>query len=449
MIGYPSTAPFATMPPRAGMTASGLRRAAGPARPLRMALVGNALPRRCGIATFTTDLEHALRALPQVGETAIVAMTDPGGHYAYPLKVRQVIHQNQREDYRAAAAFINAQGYDAVCLQHEFGIFGGEAGAYVLDLIDALQVPLVTTLHTVLDKPNPAQEHVMARVLAASARVVVMARKGRDILIAHYGVDPARIAIIPHGIHDVPWEPSAPAKRRLGFEGRQVILTFGLIGPSKGIETMVEAMPAILERAPHAVYIVMGATHPHLLRSGRDSYREALVARIKALGIEDHVQFIDRFVDQAELLEHIALCDVYVTPYVEEAQMTSGTLATSHGLGRPVVATPYWHAAELLGDGSGVLVPFGDGAALGAAVADLLGDDRARLALSLKAYTASRAMTWPNTALRYAQAFRAVRRVTPVLPAPLVTAGSLAPERQRLASSSIQVICDGATSACR
>lgn len=379
-------------------------------RPLRVAFIGNSLPRRCGIATFTTDLELAVSALAEVAETAIVAMCDPGGEYDYPPMVRMTIAQDEPADYRAAAAYINAGGFDAVCLQHEFGIFGGHAGSHVLGLIAALDVPLVTTLHTVLDSPDAAQRAVMDAILAASARVIVMARKGRDILIETYGADPERIIVIPHGIPDVAFEPAEAARARLGFAGRRVILTFGLISPNKGIEVMIEAMPAILAEAPDAVYVVMGATHPHLLRSAGEAYRESLAARVRKLGIEDHVVFLNRFVDRPELLEHIAMCDVYVTPYLVAAQMTSGTLAYSHGLGRPVVSTPYWHAAELLADGSGVLVPFGDPVSLGRAVADLLGDEPVRAAMARQAYAASRPSTWANTAQRYADCFRSVAR---------------------------------------
>lgn len=379
-------------------------------RPLRVAFIGNALPRRCGIATFTTDLELAVSALDEVAETAIVAMCDPGGDYRYPPMVRLTIAQDDPADYRAAAQYINSGGFDVACLQHEFGIFGGEAGSHVLGLIGALDVPLVTTLHTVLDSPSPAQRAVMDAILAASARVIVMARKGRDILIETYGADPERIAVIPHGIPDAAFEPADAARQRLGFAGRRVILTFGLISPNKGIEVMIEAMPAIIAEAPDAVYVVMGATHPHLLRSAGETYRDSLIERVRRLGIEGHVVFLNRFVDRPELLEHIAMCDVYVTPYLVAAQMTSGTLAYSHGLGRPVVSTPYWHAAELLADGSGVLVPFGDPVSLGQAVADLLGDEPVRAAMARQAYVASRPSTWANTARRYADCFRSVTR---------------------------------------
>ncbi|NOW46479.1 glycosyltransferase involved in cell wall biosynthesis [Novosphingobium sp. SG751A] len=376
------------------------------------------MPRRCGIATFTTDLELAVRHLDDVAQTAIIAMCDPGGQYAFPPHVRWSIAQEDAGGYLAAADFIHEQGFDVVSLQHEFGIYGGEAGDYILGLIAALRIPLVTTLHTVLDRPSDAQRKVTMALLAASARVVVMAQKGRSILIDIYGADPQKILVIPHGIPDMPLIIPQQAKEKLGFSGHRIILTFGLISPNKGIETMIEAMPAVLAAAPDTVYVVMGATHPTLLREAGEAYRESLIALVHKLGLDGHVVFLNRFVDRPELLQHIAMCDVYVTPYLVETQMTSGTLAYSHGLGRPVVSTPYWHALELLTDGSGALVPFGDTAALGAVVADLLTDEASRLAMGRRAYVASRTMTWRNTALRYREAFRSVcRKPVPVLPA--------------------------------
>jgi glycosyltransferase involved in cell wall biosynthesis len=377
---------------------------------LKVAFIGNALPRRCGIATFTTDLELAVRESDGVAQTAIIAVCDPGGQYDWPPQVRWSIAQDDAGGYLAAADFINTQGFDVACLQHEFGIFGGEAGGYILGLIAALRVPLVTTLHTVLDQPTAAQRAIIDAILAASVRVVVMARKGRDMLIGSYGADPEKIVVIPHGVPDVPLIGSQEAKARLGFGGQPVVLTFGLIGPGKGIETMIEAMPTVLARVPDAVYVVLGATHPSLLREAGEAYRESLIARVSELGLEDHVVFLNRFVERPELLDHIAMCDVYVTPYRQAAQMTSGTLAYAHGLGRPVVSTSYWHAEELLADGSGVLVPFADPQRLGAEVADLLSDEPARLAMGRKAYAASRASVWAQTALRYGECFRAARR---------------------------------------
>jgi len=341
-------------------------------------------------------------------------MCDPGGDYAYPPSVRLSIDQNDPGQYLAAADFINREGFDLVCLQHEFGIFGGDAGNFVIDLISALKVPLVTTLHTVLDRPSEAQRAVMNAMLASSGRVIVMAQKGRDILIEAYGADPDKIALIPHGIPDFPFVTSDGAKERLGFAGRKVILTFGLISPNKGIETMIEAMPPIIEQSPDTVYVVMGATHPHLLREAGEAYRESLVERVGKLGLDDHVIFLNRFFDRPELLEHIAMCDVYVTPYMVASQMTSGTLAYSHGLGRPVVSTPYWHASELLVDGTGLLVPFNDPVSLGRAVSGLLNDEPARLSMATKAYAASRSMTWANTAKRYVECFRTACRKEPL-----------------------------------
>ncbi|MFK4875312.1 glycosyltransferase family 4 protein [Novosphingobium sp. ZW T3_23] len=377
---------------------------------LRIAFIGNALPRRCGIATFTTDLELAVSDLPEIAGSAILAMRDPGADYLWPANVARSIDQNDPAHYRAAADAINAAGYDVACLQHEFGIFGGEAGCLVLDLIAGLTMPLVTTLHTVLDRPSPAQRAVMEAILAASARVIVMAQKGRAILIETYGTDPGKIRVIPHGIPDEPFVTSDAARQRLGFAARQVILTFGLISPNKGIETMIEAMPAIVARCPDAVYVVMGATHPHLLRDAGETYRLSLMDRVEALGLGNHVVFLNRFAERPELLDHIAMCDVYVTPYPDEAQMTSGTLAYAHGLGRPVVSTPYWHATELLGDGTGVLVPLGDGVKMGSAVADLLVDGPARQAMATSAYAASRPMVWAQVAQRYVDAFREALR---------------------------------------
>jgi len=349
--------------------------------------------------------------LPDIAGTAIFAMRDQGSQYSFPPIVRTSIDQDEPGQYAGAAELINRGGFDVVCLQHEFGIFGGVAGNYILELIQALHVPLVTTLHTVLDQPTAAQRAVMIAIVKASVRVVVMARMARDILIGVYGTDPARIVVIPHGIPEYPFVDSGPAKAKLGFSGKKVILTFGLLSPGKGIEMMIDAMPQIIDRSPDAVYVVMGATHPNLIREAGETYRQTLIERVAALGLENHITFLDQFVERPALLEHIAMSDVYVTPYLGEAQMTSGTLAYSHGLGRPVVSTPYWHAAELLADGSGVLVPFSDPAALGDAVASLLGDAPMRAAMGQKAYRASRPMIWRNSAACYRDCFRDALRM--------------------------------------
>lgn len=375
----------------------------------RLAFVGNSLPRRCGIATFTTDLQQAVAArAPQVS-TSIVAITDGGRTYDYPPSVGHEVRQEVRADYVAAAAYINAGGFDGVSLQHEFGIFGGEAGAHILALLERLTVPFTVTLHTVLAEPTRAQQRVLESMLELSARAIVMAEKGRAFLLDGNGTCASKIEVIPHGIPDFPFVGPGGAKASLGFSNRTILLTFGLLSPNKGIEVMIDAMPAVLESRPDAVYVVLGATHPNLVRDHGEAYRESLVARAAALGVADHVAFRDQFVDRSTLLEYIAMCDIYVTPYLNAAQMTSGTLAYSFGLGKAVVSTPYWHAVELLADGRGSLVPFGDSAATGNAIVALLDDEPRRRAMRHRAYRDSRSMTWERTAERYLAVFEEVR----------------------------------------
>src|SRR5438046_3210106 len=347
----------------------------------RIAVIGNSLPRRCGIATFTTDLQRAItNARPGI-ECPIVAMTDHGQSYDYPASVALQISDDSIEAYVRAAAVLNAGRFDVACLQHEFGIFGGEAGGHVLELLSRLTMPVVTTFHTVLANPTAAQRAVMERIVDASSKVVVMANKGRELLRSVYQVPDDKIEVIAHGIPDVALVAPDAAKARLGFDGKSIILTFGLLAPNKGIEVMIDAMPSILQRRDGADYVVLGAAHPNLVRDQGEAYRNRLMRRVRELGVEDHVVFLDRFVDLPTLLEFISMCDVYVTPYLNEAQMTSGTLAYSFGLGKPVVSTPYWHARELLADGRGTLVSFGDAAATGDAIAQLLTDDPPRRAM--------------------------------------------------------------------
>ncbi len=375
----------------------------------RIAVIGNSLPRRCGIATFTTDLVRATANLRPNVEICIVAMNDHGKTYDYPGSVAFQIRDDTVEDYVRAAAFLNAGRFDLVCLQHEFGIFGGEAGGYILELLSRLNMPVVTTLHTVLAKPGAAQRAVMERLVEISSKIVVMANKGQEMLRSVYGVADDKIEVIPHGIPEFPFVEPDAAKAKLGFSDRSVILTFGLLSPSKGIEVMIDAMPSILQRRADAVYVVLGATHPNLVRDQGEAYRESLMTRVRELGVEDHVVFLDQFVDQATLLEFISMCDVYVTPYLNEVQMTSGTLAYSFGLGKAVVSTPYWHALELLDDGRGVIVPFGNAAAIGKEIARLLTDAPRRQAMRERAYAISRSMTWERTAERYVAAFEHAR----------------------------------------
>jgi glycosyltransferase involved in cell wall biosynthesis len=395
----PSSMALASPPPGETISASNGRNA------LRVAFVGNALPRRCGIATFTSDLRRAVASLNPNIETCIVAMTDHGGTYDYPEEVRLEIGDESIEDYAYAADVLNTERYDVVSLQHEFGIFGGEAGEHVLTLLNRLTMPVVTTLHTVLSQPSRAQRAVTGRIIEVSSGLVVMSEKERDVLQKVYDVPAKKIDVIPHGIPDIAFAEPDGAKALLGFEGRAVILTFGLLSPNKGIEYVIKAMPAILRSRPDAVYVVLGATHPNLVREKGEAYRDSLVSRARGLGVHDHVAFRDQFVDQTTLLSFISMCDVYVTPYLNQTQMTSGTLAYSFGSGKAVVSTPYEHAAELLADGRGILVPCADAQAIGIEVAGLLTDDEKRNAMRRRAFASSRSMTWERAAQRYSTAF--------------------------------------------
>jgi glycosyltransferase involved in cell wall biosynthesis len=376
----------------------------------RVAVIGNSLPRRCGIATFTSDLAHAIATSHAAPDTCIVAMTDNGHAYDYPPNVRFQVADDKIEDYAHAANFLNAGKYDVVSLQHEFGIFGGEAGGYILALLSRLTMPVVTTFHTILRTPSKAQHSVMLGIVEASSKVVVMAEKARELLRTIYRVPPEKIDVIPHGIPDCAFVESDIAKAKLGFSGKTVILTFGLLSPNKGIEVVIDAMPSILESRSDAVYVVLGATHPNLVRSQGEDYRESLVARAASLGVQDHVVFLDGFVDLPTLLDYISMCDVYATPYLNEAQMTSGTLSYSFGLGKAVVSTPYWHARELLANGHGILVPFGDSKAIGEEISGLLADETWRNTLRKRAYSSSRAMTWERTAECYLTTFASAQR---------------------------------------
>lgn len=378
----------------------------------RVAFIGNHLPRRCGIATFTHDLHRAVATARPDLETSVVAMTEPGRVYDYPPAVGVQIQDDAIGDYIKAAKALNTREFDVVSLQHEYGIFGGEAGRHIIELLSRLDMPIVTTLHTVLSQPAPAQRDVMRRIIDLSAKIVVMSEKGSEFLRAAHAVPANRIEIIPHGIPDFPFLESHHAKTKFGFAEKTIILTFGLLSPNKGIEIMLDAMPEIIRSCPNAVYVILGATHPHLVREQGETYRDGLTARVRELGIEDHVVFFNEFVEQARLLEFISMSDVYVTPYLNEAQMTSGTLAYSFGLGKAVVSTPYWHAKELLSDGGGILVPFGDAGALSAEIAGLLTNDARRDAMRKRAYAASRSMTWSQTAERHLSVFEAAAEQT-------------------------------------
>jgi glycosyltransferase involved in cell wall biosynthesis len=372
-----------------------------------VAMLGNHLPRQCGIATFTTDLVTALEREAPALESFVVAMNDPGVHHLYPPRVRFEVGQGDLEAYRRAADFLNLKAPDVVSVQHEYGIFGGAAGAYVLELLRALRMPIVTTLHTILAKPDPQQRQVLEALVQLSERVVVMSADSADLLQSVHGVDPEKIDVIPHGI---PVVPPRPSKASRGGEDRHVILTFGLLSPDKGIEDVIDAMPAILARHPNTDYVVLGATHPHVKQRQGESYRLMLQARAAKLGVEANVLFRNRFVSHEELVEFLGAADVYITPYLNEAQSTSGTLAYAVGSGKAVISTPYRYARELLAEGRGILVPWRDSAAIGREVIGLLDGPAFRADLQQRAAEFGKRMAWPVVARRYVEAFERARR---------------------------------------
>lgn len=410
----------------------------------RVAFIGNHLPRRCGIATFTHDLHRAVASSRQELDTCVVAMNDPGCNYDYPAAVRFQIRQDVPSDYEETADLLNGAEFDIVCLQHEYGIFGGDGGCNIVELLTRLKVPVVTTLHTILADPNPAQRGAMRRIIDASSKLIVMSAKGRQLLQSVHNVPSSKIEVIAHGIPDFPFLDPEQAKAKLGFQGKAVILTFGLLSPSKGIENVIDAMPSIIEVCPNAVYVVLGATHPHLVREQREAYRESLMARARELNIGDHVVFFNQFVDQPTLLDFISMCDVYATPYLNEAQMTSGTLSFSFGLGKAVVSTPYWHANELLADARGVLVPFGDVKALSKEISVLLTEDTRRNAMRKRAYIESRSMTWAQTAKRYLSVFEETREHFRVskLPSNAILLGSKQSILPKVRTTHLLSLCD-------
>jgi glycosyltransferase involved in cell wall biosynthesis len=377
----------------------------GPIR--KVAVLGNHTPRQCGIATFTADLSEAISSQFPGLDCFVLAMNDAGKSHAYPERVRFEIAENDLRSYRRAADFLNVNAVDVLSLQHEYGIFGGKAGSHVFDLLREIRIPIVTTLHTILAEPNPLQRAAMEELTRLSSRLVVMSERGAELLSLVYGVPSNRVDLIPHGIPVLPMSPLS--KKRRGVEDRRVVLTFGLLSPDKGIEYVIDALPAVLERYPEALYIVLGATHPHIKDRHGETYRLMLENRVQKLGLESSVIFYNRFVGQEELTEFLSAADVYVTPYLKAEQITSGTLAYAVGSGKAVVSTPYWYARELLADGRGVLVPWKDPASIAGAIVELFADDAKRLALCERAAVYGRNMIWPAVARRYGETFERAR----------------------------------------
>jgi glycosyltransferase involved in cell wall biosynthesis len=375
----------------------------------KIAFVGDYLPRKCGIATFTHDMYASVAGGFPDAECFVVPVNDRPEGYDYPSEVRFEINEPDLESYRRAADFLNFANTDVVCIQHEYGIYGGAAGSHILGLLRDLRMPVVTTCHTLLREPDADQRRVLMELAAVSARVVVMTERARAFLREIYGVPEAKIDVIAHGIPDTPFVDPNPYKDQFGVDGRLVALTFGLLSLNKGIEHMLQAVPMILESFPNFVYLVLGATHPALVRDQGERYRLGLERLARDLGIRKHVIFYNRFVELNELTEFIRAADVYVTPYLNPAQITSGTLAYSFGCGKAIVSTPYWHAEELLADGRGVLVPFADPPALAREICGLLRDEPRRSAMCEVAYRLGREMIWEHSAKRYMESFQRTR----------------------------------------
>ena len=377
--------------------------------PTRIAFIGNYLPRECGIATFTTDLCTALAT--EYGERRLFAIpvNDPESSYNYPSQVRIELDQEDCASYVRAADFLNFNDNDLVCLQHEYGIYGGPAGGHILALLRKLKMPLVTTLHTVLRDPDVNQRVVLEEITRLSDRLVVMSELAAQLLREVYTVPGGKIDVIPHGVPDMPFMDPNYFKDLFGTEGKSVLLTFGLLSPNKGIENVIRALPAILARHPNVVYIVSGVTHPHIRRHEGERYREELQALAERLGVSSQVIFNNRFVSTEELMEHVGAADIYITPYRQEAQIVSGTLAIALGAGKAIISTPYWHAKELLADKRGVIVPFDDFGSIANQVIELLENDAERHAMRKRAYLYSRGTTWPKTARAYMASFQRAR----------------------------------------
>ena len=366
--------------------------------PSRIAVIGNYLPRQCGIATFTTDLCGAISAEYGTARLLALPVNDTSEGYDYPSRVRWSVSQDDVRSYEEAADFLNFNNIDMVCLQHEYGIFGGPAGSHILHLLRRLKMPVVTTLHTVLREPDPSQLVVMEEIAELSDRLIVMSQLSSQFLQEIFKVPGSKIDMLPHGVPDLPFLDPNFYKDRFGVEGKAVLLTFGLLSPNKGIENVIQALPEILSKHQNVAYMVAGATHPHILRREGDKYRASLQALAKEIGVESQVIFHNRFVSPEEMVEFIGAADIYITPYRHEAQVVSGTLAYALGAGKAIISTPYWHAIELLDDRRGALVPFQSPDAIANKTIELLDTPAMRHAMRKRAYLFAREMVWKRVA---------------------------------------------------
>jgi len=379
--------------------------------PISIALVATCLPRQCGIATFTSDLARSIVATDAAATVSWAAVDQPWLTHDYGPEVRWRIEQGDAASYRAAAEELNWSNVDVVAIQHEFGLYGVWNDGFVDHLepfLEVLRKPVVTTLHTVLPEPHPSHRRALQLIGERSAAVVVMTETARRLLVQEYGLPENRVRAIPHGVPPMPASDRDRAKAKLGLEGRTVIVTFGLVDPRKGLEYAIRAMHPVAERHPEALYLILGRTHPEFARASGESYRHDLTMLVESLGLSEHVRFIDRYLAQEDIVGYLRATDVYVTPYLDPNQITSGTLAYALGAGRAIVSTPYLHAAEVLAAGRGILVDFRSAQALAEGVNRVLGDCGLQRELERNAYDYGRHTVWPIVARRTLNLYREV-----------------------------------------
>ena len=371
----------------------------------RTLFMGSYPPRECGIATFTKDTVDSFDARFDT-KSEIIAIDEPGGEMrVYPPEVTARLVEEDRNSYSDVAAIVNAHPCELFNVQHEYGLFGGTDGELFLEVLQGVTKPTAVTLHTVLPEPNDHHLHVAQEIARLATTIIVLSQTGKDILVNRYGVDPDKIRVIHHGVPDVPFRSTDTAKAAFGVGQRMVISTFGLISKGKGIEFAIEAMRCVVKSHPEALYLVLGQTHPVVRRQEGESYRESLTAIVAQNGLQNNVQFVDRYLDFNELVEYLQATDIYCTPYLNPVQIVSGTLAYAVGVGKAVVSTPYLYAEELLSHHRGCVVPFRDASSLGDAIVALLGDPGWRRAIERRAYRFGRQMTWPNVAFAYGRLF--------------------------------------------
>ncbi len=374
---------------------------------IKIACIGNYPPRECGIATFTRDLVESMERIGRA-ECSVIAINDQEQNYPYPEKVRHVIRQNHQRDYLKAVKFINYSDAEVCILEHEFGIFGGDSGIYILPLIHRLEIPLIATLHTVLEKPSYNERAIIHEIGEKAEKIVVMSQRAVRFLIEIYGVQEDKIDLIEHGVPDLDLVRRDQYKRKFNLEDKKALFTFGLLSRSKGIETVIQALPEVVREHPDVMYIVLGKTHPAVLRVSGEEYRNYLKRLVEKNDLREHVYFYNRFVGETELFEYLSAIDIYITPYLNEAQITSGTLAYAVGAGAAVISTPYWHAQELLAEGRGRLFGFNDSNALAGILNELLDDPSVLSELRRKAYAYGRRMIWPIVGKQYVGLLREV-----------------------------------------